>query len=313
MLRVLLKEFYQNEHGRKRQVAKLSRRFEYGSNGSTFELFLSGMDRQSYQKKIKEYKYEGRTDCRLCWSDSSIVYRRSLCITADIAPFFPYHMLLRPMKLTARSKSLTGIGNNIFVGKTEKIDLVCRNYFTKDDIKTMANLAQDSDYIVTQAMRGSGASIPEHIHGHAFPKTETEFPLLNKRYFKLFWRQGNSSIYIIEEPTFAILVKGKSDLISDIFTKIRNEFGYPSNHIIKVDEDFGGLVGVYIPRVKETPGANIFHGWKFGVFEVLGLFDVETKERYLQLNYNSLFKAVREVTLHNSKTQAEILKYIEKI
>jgi hypothetical protein len=93
-----------------------------------------------------------------------------------------------------------------------------------------------------------------------------------------------------------------------VFVGLRDEFGLPSNHVIWVDESFGGLVGVYVPRVREQPvvQGNVLHEWKFGVFEVLGLYDVKTEHRFQTLTAEQASAATESATVSSKSMRARM-------
>lgn len=310
MLRETMERFYSDKHGNKLQVAKRERRFESGRDPFQFELFLSGMERQEYEASIREMEEQGDTvTCRLCWGSQGIVYRNELAITADDTPFFPNHMLLRPLKEGSANTDRLPLSEHVTVGWIDKDELDCRDWFHPDDIKTMAQLVTESGYMVTQAMRGSGASIKKHIHGHAFPDTITDFPLLDRRLFRPVQQKNGVSIYSVREPSYFLAVVAHEEQIAEAFSGLRDHFGYASNNIIKIDHP-GGTLGVYVPRVKETPSGIIYEDWKFGVFEVLGLFDVKTRAQYKNLDYESLYRAVMDVTVHDPHEQNGMEQFV---
>jgi hypothetical protein len=309
ILQRLMEYTYNVRHERSELMAKLHHRYEPAGDEHGFELFLSGMKRQEYEESNRAYEVRGDLRCRLCWSEDSIIYQDHLAITADWIPFFPYHMLMRPLREDAVIGGLV-VGKDIKLMHVDVEQLDCRHYFTARDLEVMANLVLETDYLATQAMRGSGASVPEHVHSHAFKKTETDFPLLNIRHFELLRQRDDTLAFVMRKPSYAVLIQGDSAFIGEVFEKLRDHFGYPSNHIITVDETFGGLIGVYVPRVREVPEDEVFTGWKFGVFEVLGLFDVKTERQYAELKYPDLWEAIQNVTLHEPRIQAEVEKYV---
>jgi len=300
-----MRKIYDDLHPPDSRVAKKARRWLDIDGPVKFEVFLSGMQREEYEARNREYEATGQKDCRLCWSKESLVYRNQMAITADGIPFFPSHMLLRTVRPERIDSTFEVIMPNVKRGVVEKKHLDCRPEFSREDIVTMGYLMKDAqDYIINQSMGGSGASIGEHIHAHAFLKTQTDFPLLNPVCFTRL--EGVQDVWVNRLITYGLLIRGEPEKIAAVFAALRNEFGFPSNHYLKVDDAFGGLIGLYVPRVELIPPLSRFASvnWKFGAFEVLGLYDANTPEDYHTLTGDEVCAATKSVTLQDSHLQA---------
>jgi hypothetical protein len=305
-LTTLMRQMYDAVHASDGRVAKSASRTLTGIAPVECEIFLSGMRRQKYEEKNRTYSLSGRTDCRLCWPDTSLVFRDRVAISPDSFPFFPYHMLLRPVRPeSVKDSDFELIGQDLKHGLITPEHLDCRDGFTREDLATFGALVEEApDYIITQSMRGSGASIPEHIHAHAFLKTQTRFPLLEKSCFRQLPQDGR--IWVNDHVGYGLLVRGTADFIADVFVLMRAEFKLPSNHYIRMDEDFGGLIGLYVPRTRNLPSITRLAtaDWKFGAFEVVGLYDAKTADLYETLTSEEACRATSSVTVQDLGTRA---------
>jgi len=301
----LMNQLYEKKHSiYNKNSSKKSFRFIKTLLGIDFEIFLSGSKRYKYENYYLKTS-SNSINCPLCFSGESIIYQDKIIISADDNPFFYYHMLLRFFR---KKKHTKDIAENIKLKVVKTEDIICRENLLYEDIQAMCNLALDAqDYYVTLAMRGSGASIPEHVHAHIFPKNQTTFPLLDK---KCFVNLVDDKIWVNNNITYALLYKGKPKEIAKFFSWMEKTFSYSSNQIIYVDKEFESLIGVYIPRIKEMPflKKNPSIGWKFGVFEVLGLFDSKSLEIYNNFDYEQAFFAIQQVTIHDKNIQKRIEK-----
>jgi len=151
---------------------------------------------------------------------------------------------------------------------------------------------------------GSGASIPEHIHAHLFQKHQTGFPLFEPVSFEPL-PGAAGRIWVNRHVTYGILISGTAELIATVIAGLRDEFGCASNHYLKTDPAWGGLVGLYVPRVHALPAVGRLEeaDWKFGAFEVLGLFDAKTPEIYETLTTDEACRGIRSVTLQDPTQQ----------
>jgi len=213
-LSTLMRSMYDERHPEDGRIGKLMSRKLQTGGVVDLEVFFSGMRRQEYERKneaIDLSRQRGeQVPCRLCFSSSSLMYHCRLAITPDEVPFFPYHMLLRPITPKAFDTSFKSLGRNLKLGLIEKHHLDCRPGFNYEDIVVMSSLVKDArDYMVTQSFGGSGASVPEHVHAHAFPKNQTGFPLIHRVCFTRL--RGTDSIWVNRHITYAILVRGNPD------------------------------------------------------------------------------------------------------
>jgi len=317
-LSTLMRSMYDERHPADGRIGKLKSRKLQTGGIVDLEVFFSGMRRQEYERKnevIDLSRQRGeQIPCRLCFPSHSLVYRCRLAITPDEIPFFPYHMLLRPITSDAVDTTLKSLGPHLELGLVEERPLDCRPGFTYEDIVAMSWFVKDAqDYMVTQSFGGSGASVPEHVHAHAFPKNETDFPFMRRACFTNL--RGTNSVWVNRHITYAILVKGSPETIAKVFVSLNALFRLPANHCFKVDDDFGGLIGIYVPRIRDLPQvpsrlrkAN----WKFGAFEVLGLYDAKNEELYDSLRLEEAYAATRSVTLHHPERQKEIEKAVQE-
>ena len=302
-----MQEMYDRAHPPNGRTAKRCRRSLFVEGPVYFEIFLSGMERQEYEARTREHEPANGKDCRLCWPEESLIYRGKVAIAPDLTPFFPYHMLLKPVITECIDSTFVTVLPNVRQGFVRKEHLDCRPAFSFEDIAVMGYLVREEDeYIISQSMAGSGASIPEHIHAHAFLKSQTDFPLLNRSCFTRLPRTDN--IWVNTHHTYGILIRDEPEVIAEIFVEIRNKLGLSSNHYFKTDDAFGGLIGLYVPRVKQVPSVPSIAqaDWKFGAFEVLGLYDAKTAELYQTLKTEELCRATCSVTLQDKESRAVI-------
>src|SRR5205823_1912446 len=94
----ILRTMSEEAHPPDGRVAKRERRGLPVPGPVAFEVFLSGMQRQQYEADNRRFEAGPLTRCRLCWAEESLVYRDRLAVAPDHHPFFPYHMLLRPVR-----------------------------------------------------------------------------------------------------------------------------------------------------------------------------------------------------------------------
>lgn len=291
-------------------INKVKSRLEKEKGKPDFELYISGMELEKSRTYLQRRSGDSIGSCRLCYPRDSIIYRKYLAITPDDFPFYKYHMLLRPLKKGFDKTNYVQIDQRIGLLHVNKYHLDCRDYFTSEDVKIMSMLVQDTDYLITQSMKGSGASIPEHIHAHAIKRNDLSFPLLDISLFNQIYLSQDINIFVLRLPSYAICIQSNPDIISHLFGCLSKRMNLPSNHIFCFNEKFGGLIGVYIPRIKEIPTGSKFYGWQFGAFEVLGLFCIKTLEVYYSLRYQELSNAIKEVTLHDYDKQKQIEDYL---
>ena len=280
-----------------------------------FEVFLSGMRRQDYEAANRRYDQRGDSHCRLCGTRprQGLIYREQLAIIPDAMPFFPHHMLLRPTAHAAVS-SPTDEGPTLSRGPVAGAHLDHRDHVLAEDLLTMARLCVDApSYMVTQAMRGSGASIPEHIHAHAFPRAATRFPLLEDAVDTL--RGSNSPCETIADPSFGVIVRADPEHTALSLAALQRALELPVNFYLWVEDDLG-LVGAGIPRVAELPSGPVALaeiGWKFGAFEVAGLYDAKTEDIYWTMTAADAIEATRSVTVQDPRQQRRAIAVVADI
>jgi hypothetical protein len=303
----LLSRAYDIVHPNDSSQDKQQRRFMPSTAPVEFEVFLSGMQRQDYEERNRRYLETGQKWNRLAFPQQSVVFRNQTAIAPDEIPFFRNHSLLRPVipeRIDGSFQDL--IFRELRVGWITEKHLDLRGNFIFRDLVNMAAIVERvSSYTVSQSMEGSGASIPEAVHAHAFPKNATNFPLFNRSCVST---DGCcSGQWAIVEITFGVIVAGSAEEIAQVFVDLRDEFQFPSNHYFQVRNDFGGLVGLYVPRTQEKPGvASLEEGdWKFGAFEVLGLFDAKNEEIYNTLTNSEAEEAIRSVTVQERNLRRE--------
>jgi hypothetical protein len=302
MMRDLYAEFHPLPGG----VAKRRRRLLQVAGAPPLEIFLSGMRGQEHESTQIVTPTPTPARCRLCWPQDSIVYLDRLAITPDHDPFFPFHMLIRPVRPSRTDTPIAAL-RSLRRRLVKPAQLDCRSYFTEADIAALGHLAMDApDYVVTQSMDGSGASIPEHIHAHAFLKSQTDFPLLTRSCFSRL--DGAPNVWTNRRLTYAVLVRGAPEVIAAAFASMRDSCAMPSNHYFRVDNAFRGLVGAYVPRAAALPptGRIAAAGWLLGAFEVLGLFDATTEDLFCTLSAAEAAAAIASVTLHDEGVQRQV-------
>lgn len=272
------------------------------------EVFWSGLDRRQYEEDLRLYEAAGHRYCRVCQRTRAkgLVYRDRLAIVPDPYPFFAHHMLLLPTHPDLIDDTFRSIGHNIKKGLIDGCRLLHREFATTGDFRVMAQLAEEApSYMITQSVRGSGASIPEHIHAHAFPQTSSNFPLFTKRCFEPMELATNA--WVMDSLSYGVALEGGPADIADRMTGWVQRFGVPCNHYFRADESFGSLVGLLVPRRRETPPRPALvraAGWSFGAFEVLGLYDAKTEEIFEKLSFQDAYCATRSVTLSRPTTGA---------
>ncbi|MEI7695159.1 MAG: hypothetical protein WCI64_05885 [Chlorobium sp.] len=299
----ILSKIYDCVHPINNKQSKLHCRLLPSTVPVCFEVFLSGMQRQYYEECNRQYKSTNQSWNRLAFSQNSLVYRSQMALAPDGFPFFPYHFLLRPVDPAKLDEEFIDFGLDDFkFGMTTSNHLDLRRQFKYDDVVNMAKFVKTlPSFMINQSMDGSGASIEENIHAHAFRANETKFPLFNPGCTSPV--SDCSVLWAIDKITFGIVVSGTPEDIAQVFIDLRNEFHFPSNHYIQTRDDFGGLTGLYIPRTKIMPDGLKFvdADWKFGAFEVLGLFDAKNMELYESLTSNEAEEAIRSVTIQDDK------------
>jgi hypothetical protein len=308
MLGGLMREMYEAANPPDDRVAKAASRSLRVGAPVEFEIFLSGMKRQKYEAQNRAYVESGDTACRLCWGQWSLIFQDRLAVAPDSFPFFPYHMLLRPVlpERIAADRFET-LAPDIKRGFVTKADLDCRDAFTDADIATLCALVEAApEFMVTQSMRGSGASIPEHIHAHAFLRSQTRFPLLQRRCFHAC--VGSPHAWVNTHVSYVLVLCGAGASLARIIASLHGRFRIASNHYIQIDADFGGLAVGYVPRTATVPAVPRLATaeWKFGAFEVLGLYDAKTSELYETLSADEACSATRSVTVQDSVLRQEI-------
>ncbi len=270
---------------------------------------MSSQSRQNYEISLSRKNVK---KCPLCNSVEGLIFEDSLIFTPDPVPFTYGHMLIRPLKNSSNHNKAT-IPR---IKKIHKDELACRTEITKQDITAILKFVEEEkSYMILQSESGSGASIPEHIHAHCFLKKRFDFPLL--RFIKPQESLCLSNVKILPELTFGVAVSGCSEYIATSFERLDELCSFPVNRIFFWDQSIKQLTGVFIPRSAEFPqsigrlgGSRV---WKFGCFEVLGLFDVKTEYLFDSLTVEQLIQALKETTIQNPKDKERLLFGLKEV
>jgi hypothetical protein len=255
-------------------ITEIMGRYEPESGSNRFRLFMTER-RQEYIKRLKEEKPRGKgreRECPLCYSSHAIVYDDHLVINPDPFAMYDYHMLIRPMKEDVDPRSYELINGSYRLAYIAEDMLDCREYPTIRDIDAEVRLVEDTDYMVMQSMRGSGASVPEHIHAHAFKKNLMRFPLLEVGNFREIYCAGRIRIMRTEGPSYGLLIQGDSSKYGTVIGKLFNIWKFPFNLLLTQVSQY--TVAMYFPRVKETPSGQLCQGLRETTIQ-----DQKTRER----------------------------------
>ena len=293
-----------------RQKAKQLSRSMTSSAPQKFEVFLSGMRRQKNVDLNRIYQKRGASLNKLGFSQYSIIYKNQMAIAPDGTPIFPYHFLFRPVVSDCINELFKQLDlDDLKIGEVSEGHLDLRPEFSFDDIMHMSEFVQRvPSFMISQSMIGSGASIPNAIHAHAFPVKTTEFPL-----FSSYCASSGfdlPGLLALDQITFGIIVTGTPFEIACVFMALTKEFKLPSNHYFQYRTDFNGLTGLYIPRTSEIPMVERLAEaeWCFGAFEVLGLFDAINEDIYHTLTTEEAEEAIKSVTVQAPDLRNEFIK-----
>jgi len=311
----VMEKTYKDMHSGPAPITEIAGRYEPEEGPNRFRLFMTEK-RQDYIKRLEEEKSERedfskKKKCRLCCSSYAIIYDDHLVIRPDPSPMYDYHMLITPLKGSSSLENFELINGSYRLAYVAKDMLDCRAYPTKRDIDAGVRLVQDTDYMVMQSMTGSGASIPEHIHAHAFKSSLMKFPLLKEENFSELCQGREITVMKIESPSYGFMIQGDSGRYGAVINRLFNDFGVPFNLLLT--EVSRNIVALYFPRIKEIPDDPIYGIWQFGVTEMLGLFETKNHEQFNRLTYERLCQGLRDTTVQDSGVRKQMEKSLVQI
>jgi len=174
--------------------------------------------------------------------------------------------------------------------------------------------AQVSSFLVCQSMRGSGASVPEHIHAHAFKRCGPDplfLPLLNPTFVTKTRVAGDFRLSRFQTPAYGTLLQGASSCLGARIARVYDVLKIPFNLVAGTGRPFRESWVLVFWRTKEQPSHPIFSDelmgtWRFGFSEMLGLFEFKSDRQYNELDKTLLGEALEETTVMDESVRAAI-------
>ncbi len=300
----VMEKAYRDRHLGPAPKTEIAGRYEPDGDVNHFRLFMAEK-RQEYIKQLGrlQRRVSVKKNCPLCRSYQAIIYSDHLILCPDTFPMYDYHMLIVPLKKgVVLDFELTNDSYRLACVTKDMLD--CREYPIKEDIDAEVKLVQSTDYMVMQSMCGSGASVPEHIHAHAFKRSLMKFPLLKEDKFCKLSYTSTMNVMKIESPSYGFLIHGDSDQYGTIIDGFFKAVGLPFNLLIT---EFAQNVSIlFFPRVREIPHDPIYEGWQFGVTEMLGLFEAKTHKQFNNLTYDRLCQGLQDTTVQDPVMRQQI-------
>ena len=316
----LMEKEYESIHPGPPPKTELAGRWVLDDGGLGLRIFMAEK-RQEYIKNQSIIKNpsiinpqgDGSKPCCLCRSSSGIVYENQLLIRPDPFPMYQYHMQIIPLISELARDQFNCTPENRYKKGWVDVNLIdCRRHPTFEDLKSEMSLVKNSDYLIMQSMEGSGASVPNHIHSHAFKKDIMKFPLLSKDRVEKdraeIFNDGRSTIHRLPWPSYGFVFRAEEPIVAYLVNRLREKYGAPFNFLESQDQK--GIFGVYVPRCMEVPSNPLFKDWQFGVTEVLGLFEAKTRDQFDRLTARMLIDAVKEVTIQDPDQQKGIEQFL---
>ncbi|MDQ1248742.1 MAG: hypothetical protein QG597_3115 [Actinomycetota bacterium] len=253
-------------------------------------------------------KYNLRTsgprirDCYLCTRMASgILVRGRTLVVPDPFPFAAHHFLIRFVG-DAHTESIIApfVRTRIAAAVQEH-----REQLTADDIDRCLTLACETGFLVCESMRGSGASVPDHIHAHAFARDvpgALSLPWLKPGSVGLTYQSADISLYRALTPAYGVLIETKQPDAGARVVYTSEILGLPYNLIVGYGEPFRDYWVFVFWRTRESPRHPLFchpatGTWKFGFSEMLGLFEFKSEAQFLGLTEEILAQALLETTI----------------
>jgi len=270
------------------------------------------IQRSTLSRKSYEYAINNPVNnlCPLCADRKGLVVNSQFVVVPDNIPFTFSQMVILPLKKVNNTK------NDNFhydVRSVTKKEHHCRPNLNINDLEGFTRLISlVPDLMITQSELGSGASIPRHIHAHLFPKKRFSFPLLANCFFIPI--NNTPEILINTNITFALGVYGNPAKVTFYLDLFRQCSDLPANRIFYWNDNYSKVMGIYIPRTNEIPPSIGYikdgNVWRFGCFEVLGLFDVKSDKLFETITATDLKKAINETTLQDHHKRQQLIDKI---
>ncbi len=242
------------------------------------------------------------TECYLCTRmRSGILMRGKTFIVPDPVPFAAQHFLLR---------FVNNASNGEMRAPSARVQLTAasqehRELLTADDIDSCVDLARETGFLVCQSMRGSGASVPNHIHAHAFEQGVPDalsLPWLDRAAVGLVRREAALTLSRSLTPAYGTLIEMERGSIGSRVARVFGTLRIPFNLVAGYGEPFHNHWVFVFWRTRESPLHPLFSDavtgrWKFGFSEMLGLFEFKSEEQFLGLSQEILNRSLAETTV----------------
>jgi hypothetical protein len=278
------------------------------ADGTGYLLFRTAR-RHEYNRRCKQKAHAEK--CALCEEMlEGIVFLDRLLIVPDPVPFARDHFLLRFLRPPAEVEPRT-LFESRHVTQAEHVH---REGLLATDISSCLMLAQATGDLVCLSMRGSGASVPEHIHAHAFRpglSGSLTLPLLGPPAVRFRRDTGDVRLSLTTTPAFGTLLQGSPACLAQRLARTVDELRVPVNVVAGQGGPFRETWLLVFWRRKECPSHPLFRDdetgcWRFGFSEMLGLFEVKSLRQLQELTPAVLEEAMREATITHRELQAEI-------
>jgi hypothetical protein len=292
----LLTQDYQAVHGDLRPVTDRQRAIANPPFGD-YVIF------QTAQRREYNVRRSGVpiTECYLCTRMTcGILVNGVTFLVPDPVPFAAQHFLVRFVNTCDDRTSAPPTRVQLATTDQEH-----RENLTADDIDSCFRLARETGFLVCASMRGSGASVPSHIHVHAFGRNAAgslALPWLNGASVLLTCQREDTSLYRTLTPGYGILVETERPNVGSQIVGAYEALKLPYNLIVGYGRPFRGYWTFIFWRTRESALHPLFCDletgrWRFGFSEMLGLFEFKSEEQFLGLTKGILARSLLDVTI----------------
>ncbi len=251
------------------------------------------------------------TECYLCTRMlSGILMRGKTFIVPDPVPFAAQHFLLR---------FVNNASNGRMRGPPGRVQLTAANQehrelLTADDIDSCVGLARETGFLICQSMRGSGASVPNHIHAHAFKQGVSDalsLPWLDRAAVDRVHSEAVLALSRTLTPSYGTLIETEHCNIGSRIARVFGALRIPFNFVAGFGKPFLKHWVLVFWRTRESPLHPLFSDavtgrWKFGFSEMLGLFEFKSEEQFVGLNKEILDRSLAETTVCDESLRERI-------
>lgn len=178
-----------------------------------------------------------------------------------------------------------------------------REWPAEKDFEDILNFTSETEYTCSLNLRGSGASIGNHVH---FQAVREEFPCFQDRKIP-YTKNRQISVYGLDLHYHGALIQANSSQRKSV-SKLAN-LRKPYNAILKSKngEDY-----VFVYSRTQTFSKTL-KDFKIGAPEMARLFYAKTYEQYKDWDYNDILESLREVCPQEERTRHLFNKEISEL